>query len=275
MPKINTRSRIMITTSLLTFLFLLVQQYDFRTIWPINLSFDPIKPFILSFVAYVLCYWVLHFKVSGERYVTILLFPAITVFALSLLSEILIAGILSEFGQLGLVLLSAVLFWVFVYITFLTVNVLNVSYIREIPLGQAGRASQFILTMIIAYISFFLVFSNDIFLVFREVFILLETFLLVYITLWTIKISKRQRIIASLNIGVLIALLTFILSLWPINSTYIALVLILVFYVCLGIALEIREFISQFIWVEYVSLLVLIFVMLFLLAEWGINGHLL
>ena len=275
MPKINTRSRIMITTSLLTFLFLLVQQYDFRTIWPINLSFDPIKPFILSFVAYVLCYWVLHFKVSGERYVTILLFPAITVFALSLLSEILIAGILSEFGQLGLVLLSAVLFWVFVYITFLTVNVLNVSYIREIPLGQAGRASQFILTMIIAYISFFLVFSNDIFLVFREVFILLETFLLMYITLWTIKISKRQRIIASLNIGVLIALLTFILSLWPINSTYIALVLILVFYVCLGIALEIREFISQFIWVEYVSLLVLIFVMLFLLAEWGINGHLL
>lgn len=265
----------MISTTLLTFLFLLVQQYDFRTIWPINLSFDPIKPFILSFVAYVLCYWVLHFKISGERYVTILLFPSITVFALSLLSEILIAGILSEFGQLGLVLLSTIFFWIFVYITFLTVNVLNVSYIREIPLGQAGRASQFILTMIIAYISFFLVFSNDIFLVFRELFILFETFLLVYITLWTIKISKRQRIIASLNIGVLIALLTFILSLWPIDSTYIALVLILVFYVCLGIALEIREFISQFIWVEYISLLVLIFVMLFLLAEWGINGHLL
>lgn len=275
MPKINTRTRIMITTSLLTFLFLLVQQYDFRTIWPINLSFDPIKPFILSFVAYILCYWVLHFKVTGERYVTILLFPAISVFALSLLSEILIVGILSDFGQLGLVLLSAIVFWVFVYITYLTVNVLNVSYLREIPLGQAGRASQFILTMIIAYISFFLVFSNDIFLVFRELFILFETFLLVYITLWTIKISKRQRIIASLNIGVLISLLTFILSLWPINSTYIALVLILVFYVCLGIALEIREFISQFIWVEYVSLLVLIFVMLFLLAEWGINGHLL
>ena len=275
MPKINTRTRIMISTTLLTFLFLLVQQYDFRTIWPINLSFDPIKPFILSFVAYALCYWVLHFKISGERYVTILLFPSITVFALSLLSEILIAGILSEFGQIGLVLLSTIFFWIFVYITFLTVNVLNVSYIREIPLGQAGRASQFILTMLIAYISFFLVFSNDIFLVFRELFILFETFLLVYITLWTIKISKRQRIIASLNIGVLIALLTFILSLWPINSTYIALVLILVFYVCLGIALEIREFISQFIWVEYISLLVLIFVMLFLLAEWGINGHLL
>jgi hypothetical protein len=275
MPKINTRSRILITTSLLTFLFVLVQQYDFRTIWPIDLSFDPLKPFILSFFAYVLCYWVLHFKVTGERFVTILLFPAISVFALSLLSEILIAGILSEFGQLGLVLVSTFVFWLFVYITYLTVNVLNVSYIREIPLGQAGRAAQFILTMIIAYISFFLVFSNDIFLVFRELFILFETFLLVYISLWTIKISKRQRIIASLNIGFLISLLTFILSMWPINSTYIALVLILVFYVCLGIALEIREFISQFIWVEYVSLLVLIFVMLFLLAEWGINGHLL
>ena len=184
MPKINTRSRILITTSLLTFLFVLVQQYDFRTIWPIDLSFDPVKPFILSFFAYVLCYWVLHFKVTGERFVTILLFPAISVFALSLLSEILIAGILSDFGQLGLVLVSTFVFWLFVYITYLTVNVLNVSYIREIPLGQAGRAAQFVLTMIIAYISFFLVFSNDIFFFFLDLFILFDTFLLVYFSLW-------------------------------------------------------------------------------------------
>lgn len=274
MPNITTRARILILSTFLTLLFLLMQQYDFRQLWSINLSFDPIKPMVLSLITYIGCYWVLHFKVTGERFVTVLLFPAITVFALTLLSEILVSGILSNYGQLGLLLVITIVFWVLAYITFLTINVLNVSYLKEIPLGQAGRAAQFILTMVIAYISFFLVFSNDIFLVFKEAFILLQTFLLVYISLWTIKISKKQRIVAALDISILISVLSFILSLWPIESTYISLVLILVFYMCLGIALEIREIISKFIWVEYISLLVLIFFMLFLLAEWGINGHL-
>lgn len=270
-----TRTRIIIASVILTLSFILLQQIDFGQILQIGLSFDPIKPVILSVMAYLICYWVLHFKVSGERFVTILLFPAITVFALTLLSEILIAGIFSSYGQVGLLLVSAVVFGVSNYITISTVNVLNVSYLREIPLGQAGRAAQFVITMLIAYMSFFMVFSNEILFVFKELFILFLTFLLVYISLWSIRISKKQRIVAALDIALLVTVLAFILSLWPINSTYVSLVLVLVFYSCLGIALEIRDIINRVIWIEYVSLLVLIFITLFLLAEWGINGHLL
>lgn len=275
MLKISTRRRIIIATSILTVLFLALQRFDFRLILGFELSVDPIKPIILSSIAYLLSLWVLHFKVSGERFVTILLFPAICVFAQILLWEILISGIFSNYGLVGLIVLSAGSFWVITYITLLTVNVLNVSYLREIPLGQAGRAAQFMLTLIIAYISFFLVFSNDIYLVFKEAFILFQTFLLVYIALWTIKMSKKQRIVAAMDISILIAFLAFVLSLWPINSTYIALVLILIFYICLGIALEIREIIDKWIWIEYISIFALIFISLFLMAEWGINGHLL
>jgi hypothetical protein len=275
MLKISTRRRLLIATTLLTLLFVVLQRFDFRIILGFNLSVDPVKPVILSAITYLLSLWVLHFKVSGERFVTILLFPAICVFAQTLLWEILISGIFSNYGLVGLIVLSAGSFWVITYITLLTVNVLNVSYLREIPLGQAGRAAQFMLTLIIAYISFFLVFSNDIYLVFKEAFILFQTFLLVYIALWTIKMSKKQRIVAAMDISILIAFLAFILSLWPINSTYIALVLILVFYICLGIALEIREIIDRWIWVEYFSIFALIFISLFLMAEWGINGHLL
>ena len=275
MLKISTRRRLLIATTLLTLLFVVLQRFDFRIILGFNLSVDPVKPVILSAITYLLSLWVLHFKVSGERFVTILLFPAICVFAQTLLWEILISGIFSNYGLVGLIVLSAGSFWVITYITLLTVNVLNVSYLKEIPLGQAGRAAQFMLTLIIAYISFFLVFSNDIYLVFKEAFILFQTFLLVYIALWTIKMSKKQRIVAAMDISILIAFLAFILSLWPINSTYIALVLILVFYICLGIALEIREIIDRWIWVEYFSIFALIFISLFLMAEWGINGHLL
>lgn len=275
MLNFTTRTRIIIASVVLTVSFILLQQIDFGQILQIRLSFDPIKPVILSIMAYLICYWVLHFKVSGERFVTILLFPAITVFALTLLSEILIAGIFSSYGQVGLLLVSAIVFGVSIYITLSTVNVLNVSYLREIPLGQAGRAAQFVITMLIAYMSFFMVFSNEILFVFKELFILFLTFLLVYISLWSIRISKKQRIVAALDIALLVTILAFILSLWPINSTYVSLVLILVFYSCLGIALEIRDIINRVIWVEYVSLLVLIFITLFLLAEWGINGHLL
>lgn len=275
MLNFTTRTRIIIATVLLTVSFIMLQQIDFGQIFQIGLSFDPIKPVILSFMAYVICYWVLHFKVSGERFVTILLFPAITVFALTLLSEILIAGIFSSYGQVGLLLVSAIVFGVSIYITISTVNVLNVSYLREIPLGQAGRAAQFVITMLVAYMSFFMVFSNEILFVFKELFILFLTFLLVYISLWSIRVSKKQRIVAALDISLLVTVLAFILSLWPINSTYVSLVLVLVFYSCLGIALEIRDIINRVIWIEYFSLLVLIFITLFLLAEWGINGHLL
>ncbi len=275
MLNFNTRTRIVIASIILTISFILLQQIDFQQALKLELNFDPVRPIILSIMTYLMCYWVLHFKVSGERFVTILLFPSITVFALTLLSEILIAGVFSSYGQVGLLVVSAVIFGISNYVTLLTINVLNVSYLKEIPLGQAGRASQFVITMLIAYVSFFILFSNEVFFVFKELFILFLTFLLVYISLWSIQISKKQRIVASLDIAILVTMLAFILSLWPINSTYISLVLILVFYSCLGIALEIRDIINRVIWIEYVSLLVLIFITLFLLAEWGINGHLL
>ncbi|KXK26599.1 MAG: hypothetical protein TR69_WS6001000605 [candidate division WS6 bacterium OLB20] len=56
------------------------------------------------------------------------------------------------------------------------------------------------------------------------------------------------------------------------SSAVSGLVLSLVLYICLGIALEIRDIISRWIWIEYLSLFVLIVLMLILVAEWGING---
>lgn len=275
MKNLSTRTRILIATSILTIAYVVLSLVDLRRFVDFSLGFDPLKPVILGILAYMLCAWVVHFKVRGERLLTILFFPALAVFSLTLFSELLIGLILGSYGQIGLLVITAVVFWLLVYVTFSTINILNVSYIKEIPLGQAARAAHFVLTLLVAYISFFLIFSNDLFLVLKEGLIFGLVFVLVYMSLWSTNPSKRQRILSAFNIASMMTMLSFILSLWPINSTYLALVLILVFYVFLGIALEIREIINRWIWIEYISVFVLIFVILFLLAEWGINGHLL
>lgn len=275
MPEIRTRTRIIIATSVLALVYMALSFIDTRSSISNSIGFDPIKPLILGALTYLLSSWVVHFKVRGERLLTILFFPSFVVFSLTLLGEVLLGAVFSAYGQFGLLMISTLIFWVVTYITLSTINILNVSYVKEIPLGQAARAAHFILTLMVAYISFFLIFSNDIFLILKEALIMGLTFVLVYMSLWTTNPSKRQRITAASNISVLITILAFILSLWPINSTYIALILILVFYVFLGISLEIREIINKWIWIEYISVFVLIFLILFLLAEWGINGHLL
>ena len=98
------------------------------------------------------------------------------------------------------------------------------------------------------------------------------SFLLMYIALWSIKLKISQRLIASANIALFILLAAAVLSIWPVTAPYIALVLSLILYINLGISLEIRDIISKWIMIEYISLFFLIVIMLILVAEWGING---
>ncbi|KXK09582.1 MAG: hypothetical protein QY330_01955 [Candidatus Dojkabacteria bacterium] len=275
MSKISTRTRIAVISSLLTVAYVLLQQRDFRVLLDIDFPFDPIKPVLLAILIYLGAYWALFFKVRGERFITILLFPAIGVFSISLFAELIILTVFSELGQLSLILVSAVFFWLFSYIILLTVNILNAAYNNPIPLLQAARAAQFVLTLVISYFFFFLLFSNDIFLPFRLIAIHLISGLLVYITLWSLDLFFYQRLTVSLAMGTITSFAAAIVSIWPVSAPYLALAQSIVLYICLGISLEVRDIISKWIWIEYLSLFVLIVIMLALVAEWGINGTLL
>lgn len=272
MLKLSSRTRIAVATSLLTLAYIILQQTDFRVLLDFEFSFDPVKPLVLGLIAYLVTFWALFFKISGERFITVLMFPAIGVFAISLFAELAILAVFSELGQLSLLIISAVFFWFFTYVMLLTVNILNAAHMQDIPLGQAARAAQFVLTLIISYFMFFLFFSNDIFLLFRLLGIHIIGSLVVYISLWSIDLYVYQRLTVSLAIGLLLVFAAAILSIWPVAAPYLALVLSLVLYICLGIALEIRDIISRWIWIEYLSLFGLIILMLVLVAEWGING---
>lgn len=272
MKNIDTRGRVLVISTLISLSYLALQEIDFRVLLNLNLNFDPIKPLILALIIYIGAFWALFFKVRGERFITVLMFPAISIFSLSFLAEIIISSIFSSISQFGILIIATVIHWVFAYLTLLTVNILNTAYLNEIPLGQAGRAAQFVLTLIIAYVSYFLLFSNDISILLKVSGIALLSGILVYISLWSINLKIKKRFIASLNIALFLSFVGVILSIWPVPSPYLSLVLTLILYICLGISLEIREIISKWIMIEYVSLFFLVVFMLFLVAEWGING---
>jgi hypothetical protein len=70
----------------------------------------------------------------------------------------------------------------------------------------------------------------------------------------------------------LMVFIFLILNLWPIDVFNFALFLVLVYYMCLGVALEIREIISRWIWYEYFAIFLVILILLLSTASWGING---
>lgn len=272
MKKITSRQRIVIVSFIITIVYTLMQGTDYRILLNVNFAFDPIKPIILALLAYIGTYWALFFKIKGERFFTVLFFPALGVFAISLFAEILVISILSEIGQAGLLLLSTIVIWTFTYITLLTVNILNTTYLEDIPLGQAARSALFVLSLLVMYIIYFLLAANEINIFIMVGVITASTFSIAYIDLWSINLEISKRIIASINIAVTILFASAVLSIWPISPPYFAIVLSIFLYVLLGISLEIREIINHWIWIEYVFLLVILALLLLVVAEWGING---
>jgi hypothetical protein len=149
---------------------------------------------------------------------------------------------------------------------------LNTSYIQNIPLAQAAKAAVFILSLLDGFLVFFMLFTNDINVIYRIGSVFLIVILLSYISLWSVELNKSNRLIVALAVAVVLTLLSGIISMWPISAPYLALVLTLVFYIFMNISLEMREIISTFIWIEYSVLFSLIVLLIIVLSEWGING---
>jgi len=274
MKNISTRTRIISISILIAVIYAFSSNIEFGAIDIGGNRVDLLKAIILAVVTYIGALWSLFFKVRGERFLTLLVFPSLGVFLISLLGELIIITILSGLGQATLIVSSTILLGVYVYLVLLTVNILNKSYIENIPLALAARGALFILALIDSYLVFFMIFSNDLNILVRLIIVFLSSSLLVNICLWNVEYSLKSRIFVATSISLVLSLLAFILSLWPLIPPYLALVMSLFFYVFLNISMEIREIIGRWIWVEYLSLFVLILLFLLILPEWGINGPL-
>jgi hypothetical protein len=272
MKNISTRSRIVIVSLAVALIYLFLPTLEIGEIFIANTKVDLLRALIIASVTYLGTFWALFFKVRGERFFTVLLFPVVGVFLISLLGELIFLSLLSGFGQATIILFTAIFIGFYLYLSVLTVNILNISFLENIPLALAARGSLFIIALIDAYLLFFMLFSNDLNILIKLLIIFLMSGLLVNMCLWSVEYSLRSRLLVALAIGMILTLLGFILSIWPLIPPYLALIMSLFFYTFLNISMEVREIIGKWIWFEYFTLVVLVFLFLLLLPEWGING---
>jgi hypothetical protein len=274
MKNISPRTRIVFVSLLIALVYALSSNIEFGAIDIGGKRVDLLKAIVLMIITYLGSFWSLFFNVRGERFLTLLFFPSFGVFLISLLGELIIITILSGLGQVALIVSSTISLGMYVYIVLLTVNILNRSYLENIPLALAARGALFILALLDAYLVFFMIFSNDLNIFVRLFIVFISSSLLINTCLWSVEYSFKSRMLVAGSVSILLCFLSFVLSLWPLIPPYLALVMSLVFYVFLNISMEIREIIGKWIWIEYFVLFVLILLFLLLLPEWGINGPL-
>lgn len=276
MKKINTRARVVIVSLLVATAYVLMSLFWEGTSPDPQIQFveDLLKGLILGVILYLGTFWALFFKVRGERLITIMLFPSIGILVLSILMQLILVTFISNISQVPLLIISFLVLGAFTYINLLAVNILNTSYLQNIPLAQAAKAAIFIISLIDAFLTFYLIFTNDINIFYRLGIVYLTTVLFSYISLWSIELRRMNKVTISLTVALLMLLLAGGISMWPVGAPYLALALTLTFYVCMNISLEMREIIGKWIWVEYGVIFTLIVFLLVLLSEWGINGPL-
>jgi hypothetical protein len=142
----------------------------------------------------------------------------------------------------------------------------------SIPLGQAGKASQFVFSLISSYLLIAYLFGGAFSLELRLLLIGSFSFYFAYSGIWALQVSAQQVWLSSGAIALVMVLLTGLLSVWPIPSIYATIVAVVFLYIMLNVALEMREYINRAVWLEYGVLLIFIVIILFTLGEWGING---
>lgn len=277
MINISTRARIVIISGLTALMYAVLNNFDFNKLLNIDsvTGIDFFKAVLLGVFLYIGTAWALFFRIKGERFVTVLVFPALGTMALSLLVELIVVNLIpGTVGRIAIVLVSTLIIGIYTYICLLTVNLLNLKYLEKIPLAQAARAALFIIALIDAYLIFFMAYSNDLHILLRLSVVALIGGVLMYIALWTIELRLAYRLNVTLAVAMVLSFISGVLSMWPMQAPYLALILSLFFYIFMNIAMEMRENIGKWIWVEYLTLFGLILILLATISEWGINGPL-
>lgn len=269
----STRTKALIVSVVITILFQALQELTFPSKWD-DISYL-IKGFVVSIVMFLGVFWVSNFNIQGRRFVTILFTPSYSVFILSIFLELVLFENISRVRERTFSVIFLAAFLVYNYLHILTVNILNVTSLKKIPLGQAGKASEYVFTLITLFITFLVVFSSTIGLGVKLLGVFGITFLYVYSNFWLLPFSRRDLLILVIGIALLTSGSAVILSFWPLGAELMSLYLIIFLYVLIGLGLEISDKVSVLIWIEYMFLIFFGLFLVFKLSTWGINGSIL
>ncbi len=226
---------------------------------------------ILSILMLVLSAWTLFFKTRRGTFFNIMLFPAVTIFSYTVFSDTVVSTILG-LAQVPATVILVIGGWLVSYLLLLTANVLNGAVLYNIPLGQAGKAAQFVFSLIGAYLLTAFSLGSDLPLAVKVGLIFTFVFYWSYSAIWQLQQLNGRAFLSALSIAITIGLTALILSVWPLATIFTTLVVVLFFYILLNVALENRHRIGGAFWVEYSVLLIAVLLILTAFAEWGTRG---
>lgn len=203
------------------------------------------------------------------------LYPAFVLTPLIMLSATIVESESTVISQLVIGGIISLIFALLSYFVLLTVNILNNSIHRDLPLAQAARASQFIFSLVSAYLTLILFFSSNFDFPIKLLMIGVFVYFLTYLTILLLPTeNKKTALFKTLSITTVVLFATFVFGIWPIDYVYAILGIAIVYYILLSVSLEIRGHVNKYIWSEYGFLIGLISLLLLLNSFWGINGPL-
>lgn len=264
------RTRAVITTFFLTLVFGILQFVDLSQVFGVNQIL--VKAVALGLLFFVGVYWVLGFDIKGMRFLSILGNSSTLIFIFALFIEIVIFQNTERISQKTFSLFVLGLFTVLIYFLILTANILNVSYISQIPLARAAKASNFIYTLLGAYFSFLLILKSGIEVYFRIPIYTVVVLFLTFNVFWFKRESFRQHLGETVAVVLCMVLLHLVILLWPLSVEVSSMLFTIVFYILLGLGIEETEMRTFLMRAEYIILLIIVVLVLLKLAVWGING---
>jgi len=229
------------------------------------------RSLILFIALFFLTSWALFYKFSRKNIFNIVFLPSFLLIPYLLLSITTVETISSSLNKL---LISGVLTLVIVvisYISLLTTNILNAAAVSKLPLEQAGKATQFILSLISTYLILIYAFGSYQNVIFRLA--VLIPFIFIY-TYTGIRINKNNNYLSNIKttgITLLVALSVMVASVWPVEVAYSILMIAVIYYILLNLALEVRTRYTRALWVEYCTLILLVLLLFLSTSNWGIG----
>lgn len=244
-------------TAILTVLLMLTQlvPLDFR--YPMLATL-----FIMS---YVLCAFGLREDLRGTEWLTLLTLPSFFTAAVAVFYFLLPTRWLT---RLPIVALYAV----GMYALLLTENIYNVAAARTIALLRAAHSVGFLLTLVTYFLLVQTILAYRFFGWTNAVGIGLITYPLTLQILWAMnlepEIGKRVRYLTGM-ITVICVELAWMLSMWPVRSTLLALFLTTVFYGLVGMGQQYLadRLYKRTVW-EFFGVVAIVFAILLLTVNW-------
>ncbi len=254
---LNKRSKIVISSMLLTIGLLSTQLVDF------NLRFLFLGG--VALLAYILSLWSLWEGLNLTKAFVLLVLPAFYTVAVASFYFLLPVRWLTR-------LPVATLFGLTFYLLLLAQNVYNVASLRTIPLYRAASTVSFLFTLLSAFFIYHVISAFNLLFLWNGAVVLAVSFPLVLQVIWSIKMEDKilvSDIVQSFIISLVLGELALALSFWPSSATIRSLALSSAMYVLLGLTTQILKgrMNKQVAW-EYIGIGMLVLITSFSMTSW-------